>query len=150
MGIPLHACYYRVLCTKQSCCGDLQASVTAITDWMFAWEAADPDWKPQLPDPFARALGLGMKYLKHETILCDLILTLMCYLDSQQKWRDLAPRALRSVLVHLCASMTEAAKLSAQQYQDSLMNQTNWQYNSLAAASRSCSSHLCIPPGKLR
>ena len=54
--------------------------MSAITEWMFAWEAADPDWKPQLPDPFALALGMRVYHLKHETMLRDLILTLMHYL----------------------------------------------------------------------
>ena len=61
--------------------------MTALTDWVFAWEAADPDWKPQVPDPFA--LGIRMNHLKHETMLRDLILTLMHYLDSQQNCMSL-------------------------------------------------------------
>ena len=122
--------------------------MTAITDWIFAWEAADPDWKPQMPDPFALALGARMYHLKHESMLRDLILTLMHYLDSQQKWRELAPRALRALLVHLCASMTLAAKLPGDEYQELLLDQSvNWHITSLAVAGRFCSTHLCIPPG---
>ena len=110
--------------------------MTTITQWLIAQETADPDWKPQLPDPFACALGMRVNHLKNETILCDLIVTVVRYLDSQQKWHEFAPHALQSLLVHLCASITEAAKLSAQRYQDLPLNRVNWQFNCLAATSR--------------
>ena len=138
-----------MLSTAQSRLVDLQAIVTVITDWLLPWEAADPDWKPQLHDPVALRIRTHM--LNHEAMLSDLVLTLMCYLDSQQKWCELAPRALQTLLIHLCASMQKAAGLSAQQYQHLLLNQAlTWHFDSLAAASRFSSSHLCIPPGKLR
>lgn len=122
---------------------DLQAIVTAVSDWIAAWEIADFDWLPprsKLQDPFV--LVLGVPKLTGEAVLCDLTSTIICYLDSQQKWHEFAQRGLRCLLVQLCASMRGATELSAEQYHASLKNGVNWHFNTLTAAGWFCSCLL--------
>lgn len=92
---------------------DLQAAVSAISDWIVAVEAAGPNWEPA-GTKLGQFLLLPATFsLDHGGLLLTLIRTATRYLDSQQKWTEfeVAEHGLHNLLRHVGACMRSTAKV---------------------------------------
>ena len=118
-------------------CADchLQAVVSAISDWIVAW---DPDWEPVEPKRDPVALIPAWFKPHNESILVNLICTTRMHLNRPQEWHAYAQHGLRYQLVHLCACMERAARLSAKQSKERQEVELPWYFDTLDTASRFC------------
>lgn len=97
-----------------------------------------------------RFLLPGPTKLTSLAMLHRLIGTITLYLDSPQRWHDLAQRGLHPLLLHLITSMWTAAEQSLHQsmgHQQSTMNVYGvaWFFDFLSSASKIRSTHPLAP-----
>ena len=128
-------------------CADcrLQAVVHAVSAWIVALEAADPDHQPMKPKDDL-VLFPDFFLLDKDVMLQFLVGTITLHLGGQQQWHEFAQRGLRSLLIQLSASMQQAATLSKTQSPQDRPVQLGirWYFTTLASASRFCSTHPLV------